>query len=148
MIIYYYCKNYVNSMLACILGKTSPVGTRCFCSSDLLTLARQPCVQSSDVAALVTHPRGIQFKLVVLFHRVLYGNAPKFLKSGSYVTEVCTIQSSSRPASSSLDCWYKSVSGAFETVCQLTLCLSTVCQSFVSHLKDYLFCHSYADAVQ
>ena len=104
---------------ACIPGETSTVGAQCFGSSDLRTPAIRPCFRSSDVAALVTHPRAYSIQTGgpgppssarqrTKIPRTLHSAVRR---SESIITATCIIQSSSHPASSSLDCWCKGLSG-------------------------------------
>ena len=74
---------------AFILGKTSKDGAYGLGSSDLQSSTIRLCFQRSDVAALVTNPRErIQFKLAVLVHRVLHGNAPEYLGPFNRLSDV------------------------------------------------------------
>ena len=89
-------------------------------------------------------PERIQFKLAVLVHRVVHGNAPEYLGPFTRLPDV-PIRSSLRSASFNhllippvRRSTVQLVQGRLRyldqlcgTVCRLTLRLSTVCQSFV-----------------
>jgi len=68
------------------------------------------------VAASVMHPRAYSIRSQLVVDRVPHGKAPEYFEPFarclcSIVAEICIIQSASRPASSSLDCWCKVISG-------------------------------------
>jgi len=72
-------------------------------------------------------PQRIQFKLAVLVHQVLRGNAPEYPRPFTRLSNVPSLSSlrsssSSRPASSSLDCWFKGVSGGWASSLEQFAC--------------------------
>jgi len=96
-------------------------------------------------------PERIQFKLVVLVHRVLHGNDPDYL-GPSTITAFCIIsgQNGWKP-SSSLDCQCKGVSGGWKTVknsLPVDIAFIDSPPIFRRCLKNYLFLHSYPGTIQ
>jgi len=101
-----------------LLSKTYAVGAQCFDSSDLRTPAIRPCFRSSDIVALVTPPSA--YLIQAGGHDPL-GSArqrsriPWTVHAAVWCSQSIIHgdlhQSSSHPASSSLDCLCKGVSG-------------------------------------